>query len=73
MQCPECGTVDTAPPVFASYVLQVFMNCYFIFNKSSQKKKWFERILAKNYGFNLVLKRHKFKKVRALAHPLFFI
>ena len=39
MECPQCGTVDMAPPVFASYVLQVFMNCYFIFNKSSQKIK----------------------------------
>lgn len=43
----QCGSFDTAPPTFASYVLQVFMNCYFIFKKSSQKKKWLERILAK--------------------------
>lgn len=39
MECPQCGSFDTAPPTFASYLLQVFMNSYFIFKKSSQKKK----------------------------------
>ena len=49
MECPQCGRVDTAPPTFASYVLQVFMNCSFIFKKSSHTHthKWLERILAK--------------------------
>lgn len=74
MECPQCGSFDTAPPTFASYLLQVFMNSYFIFKKSSQKKKsgWRE-FLQRKYDFNLVLKKHKFKKVRALAHPLFFV